>query len=104
MKLLIEIPTWLGDAVMATPAIENLLHYYYNAQITLIGSLISIEALKYHPKVHKTYVLDKKYNNFFKAIQNLESYDVIISFRSSFRSRLLLFFLSADKKFQFNKN
>jgi len=24
MKLLIELPTWLGDAVMTTPALENL--------------------------------------------------------------------------------
>ena len=28
MRILIEIPTWLGDAVMATPAIENLINYY----------------------------------------------------------------------------
>jgi len=27
MKILIELPTWLGDAVMATPAIENLANY-----------------------------------------------------------------------------
>ena len=28
MKLLIEIPAWLGDAVMVTPAIENIANYY----------------------------------------------------------------------------
>jgi|GEM_PF-4637449 heptosyltransferase-2 len=27
MKLLIELPTWLGDCVIATPAIENLLNF-----------------------------------------------------------------------------
>ena len=26
MKILIELPTWLGDAVMATPAIENIIN------------------------------------------------------------------------------
>ena len=25
MRIFIELPTWLGDAVMVTPAIENLL-------------------------------------------------------------------------------
>jgi heptosyltransferase-2 len=24
MRILIELPTWLGDCVMATPAIENI--------------------------------------------------------------------------------
>ena len=38
MKILIELPTWLGDAVMTTPAIENLSSYYDQPEITLIGS------------------------------------------------------------------
>ena len=45
MKLLIELPTWLGDAVMATPAIENIISHFKNVEITLIGSLVSVEAL-----------------------------------------------------------
>ena len=59
MKILIELPTWLGDAVMATPAIDNILHLTNDSKITLIGSFIAIEALKDHPKVIKTIVLDK---------------------------------------------
>ena len=50
MRILIELPSWLGDAVMVTPAIENLFNYYNEAEITLIGSFISIELLKNHPK------------------------------------------------------
>ena len=46
MKILIELPTWLGDTVMATPAIENLTNYFNDSEITLIGSLVAIEALK----------------------------------------------------------
>ena len=62
MKILIELPTWLGDSVMSTPAIENIAHNYPNAKITLIGSKISLEALKNHPKVVKTKVLNKNYS------------------------------------------
>ena len=51
MKLLIELPTWLGDAVMATPAIENLVSQFKNVEITLLGSSVSVEALKNHPNV-----------------------------------------------------
>ena len=41
MRILIELPTWLGDTVMVTPAIENLVGYFNDAEITLIGSFIS---------------------------------------------------------------
>ena len=54
MKVLIELPTWLGDCVMATPAIENIVNFDNDTQITLIGSFVSIEALKNHPEVVKT--------------------------------------------------
>ena len=46
MKVLIELPTWLGDCVMATPAIENIVNFYNDAQITFIGSSVSIQAMK----------------------------------------------------------
>ena len=59
MKILIELPSWLGDAVMATPAIENLTDNYDNSEITLIGSEVSIETLKNHPKVVKVCVLNR---------------------------------------------
>ena len=43
MKLLIELPTWMGDTVMVTPAIENLVNFFNNPEIVLIGSFISVE-------------------------------------------------------------
>jgi len=49
MKILIILPNWLGDAVMATPAIELLSAYYPRAEFTFVGSFVAIEALKYHP-------------------------------------------------------
>ena len=103
MKLLIELPTWLGDTVMVTPAIENLANYYNEPEITLIGSFISIEALKNHPKTVKTLVLDKKYTDLYKISRELGKFDVFFSFRSSFRSKFLKFSISANNKHQFNK-
>ncbi len=49
MRILIILPNWLGDAVMATPAIELLSKYHPGAKFTFVGSYASIEALKYHP-------------------------------------------------------
>ncbi len=104
MKLLIELPTWLGDAIMATPAIENIVNFYNDVEITFIGSFVSIEALKNHPKVIKKLVLDKKYTSLYKISRDLGSFDAFFSFRSSARSKFLKFLISAKKKHQFDKN
>ena len=104
MKILIELPTWLGDAVMATPAIENIVNFYNDLEITFIGSFAPIEALKKHPKVVKTLVLDKKYISLYGVSRNLGNFDVFFSFRSSIRSKFLKFLISAKNKYQFDKN
>ena len=104
MKILIELPTWLGDCVMATPAIENIVNFNNDVQITFIGSFVSIEALKNHPKVVKTVVLDKKYRVLYKTARNLGEFDYFFSFRSSLRTKFLKFLISAKSKYQFDKN
>ena len=104
MKILIELPTWLGDAVMATPAIENIVNFYNDVEITFIGSFVSVEALKNHPKAIKTFVLDKKYTSLYKISRDLGSFDTFFSLRSSIRSKFLKFLISAKKKYQFDKN
>ena len=104
MKVLIELPTWLGDCVMATPAIENIVNFHNDAEITFIGSFVSIETMKNHPKVVKTVVLDKKYPGLYKTAKKLGDFDAFFSFRSSIRSKFLIFLISAKNKHQFDKN
>jgi len=104
LKILIELPTWLGDTVMTTPAIENIVNFYNNAEITLIGSFVSIETLKKHPKVVKTAVLSKKYTDLYRISRELGSFDAFFSFRSSARSKFMKFLILAKNKYQFNKN
>ena len=81
MKILIELPTWLGDSIMTTPAIENIIDFENNPQITIIGSKVSIEALKNHPSVIQTIVIKKKYFDLYKSINNLGNFDKFFSFR-----------------------
>ena len=76
MRILIELPTWLGDCVMATPAIENIVNFDNDAQITFIGSFVAIESMKNHPKVVKTTVLNKKYSVLYKTAKILSDFDV----------------------------
>ncbi len=104
MKILIELPTWLGDCVMATPAIENIVNFDNDVEITFIGSFVAIEAMKNHPKTAKTVVLDKKYGVLYKTVKDLGEFDAFFSFRSSIRSKFLKFLISAKNKYQFDKN
>jgi heptosyltransferase II len=104
MKILIELPTWLGDTVMVTPAIENIISHYNKPQITVIGSFVSIEVIKNHPKVFKAEVLKKNYRSLYKIAKNLNQFDVYFSFRSSFRSIIFKLFISSKNKYQFEKN
>lgn len=95
MKILIILPNWLGDAVMATPAIELLSTYYPRARFTFVGSFVSIEALKYHPKCEMAIVDEtKKSSSRIKATyelaKKLGSFDMAISFRNQIHSSLLL--------------
>ena len=100
MKILIELPSWLGDTVMTTPAIENIVNYYDDSQVTLIGSSISVEALKHHPKVKKTYILKKNFFSLYKIAKNLGEFDAYFSFRSSFRARFLKLLIQSNNKYQ----
>jgi heptosyltransferase-2 len=97
MKILIILPNWLGDAVMTTPAIELLSQKYPNALFTFVGSYVSIEALKYHPKCEKTIVDEtKKAKNrmmaTYKLAKELGVFDLAITFRKQIHSSLLLRF------------
>ena len=74
MRILIETPTWLGDSVMATSAIENLVNYYEESEVTLIGSFISIEVCKHHPRITNTYVIRKEYTSLYTGEEICSSF------------------------------
>ncbi|MBU0720562.1 lipopolysaccharide heptosyltransferase II [bacterium] len=96
-KILIILPNWLGDAVMATPAIELLSSYYPHAEFTFVGSYASIEALKYHPNCTKAVVDETKKapNRFvatYKLAKSLGEFHLALTFRNQLHSSLLLRF------------
>jgi len=103
-KILIELPTWLGDTIMTSPAIENILKKFPGSKLTFIGSDISTEILKYHPSCDSIIKWDKKINTYFSTIKTLSKFDIFISFRSSLRSTVLKFLVKANEKYQYKKN
>ena len=108
MKIFIEIPSWLGDAIMATPAIENLIKTYPEAKITLLGSFVSTQAFEDYPNIEKVIVDNTKkdgnrYKNLINLAKSLGKFDIALSFRRSFSSKFMMFFIKAKKKFNYRR-
>ena len=107
-NIFIEIPTWLGDAIMCTPAIENIINKYPNAHITLFGSYVSTQALGNNKKISKVIIDDSKkggnrYLNLLALTRKIGHMDLAISFRRSFSSKFMMFFIPADNKYSYKR-
>jgi len=97
VKILIILPNWLGDAIMATPAIELLAKHYPSARFTFVGSYVSIEAIKHHPLCENAIVdnTKKQGNRFvatYKLAKKLGTFNLAVTFRNQLHSSLLLRF------------
>jgi heptosyltransferase II len=101
IKALIEIPNWLGDCVMFTPAFDNIINYYNDIEITIFGSSASIEFIENHPKVVKALTIDSKNKFSYKTFAHLGSFDVFFSFRGSIRAKIIKLIISATNKYQY---
>ena len=103
MRIFIEIPTWLGDAVMTTPALENLARRYPEARWTLFGSAVSLSALKAHPKVERiiedtSRQKGNRWLNLRRLAKEAGAFDLALSFRRNATTKWLLFWLDAPQK------
>ena len=103
LKILIEIPTWLGDCVMVTPAIENIAKHYPDVKITIFGAYVSTAIFENHPNVENIIVDESKRAKvrsfwLYKEVKGLGDFDVALSFRESFASKLFIFFAKAKSK------
>lgn len=89
---------------MSTPAIENIINFFVDLDITIIGPSTSIEILKNNPKVVKYVVIDSNNRFLIKPIIGLGLFDYYFSFRGSFRAKIIKLLVNAKNKYQFNKN
>lgn len=108
MHILIEIPTWLGDAVMTTPAIENIIKTYPDAKLTIFGSFVSTKLFLNHPNVENIIVDNSRkegnrYINLFKYAKSVKDVDIALSFRKNFTTKFFLFFVEAKEKYIYRR-
>lgn len=103
MKILINLPTWLGDGVMASPAIMAIYEHFKGSSFVLYGSYASCCLYKNMPNT--SLLLEDKSKRYSNMLKNRKKYsfDLAISFRSALSSRLLLHILRVEKRVFFNK-
>ena len=104
MKLLIVLPNWIGDAVMATPSIEKLIEHYKPKEITLLGTSLTLALFSRDVRFTRCIVDDsKKSSNRFKGLvqlaQKLGSHDVAVNFRNTLLSQFLLWKTQSKERF-----
>lgn len=102
-RVLIELPTWLGDCIMATPAIENIVKANPDVKIVFFGSYVSTSLMQKHPNVEQI-VLDKSKSAksrllwIYKMAKSLGKFDLAITFRRTLFAKLFIFFSKAKVK------
>jgi heptosyltransferase-2 len=107
-KILIEIPTWLGDAVMTTPAIENICNIYKGCELIIFGSFVSTKLFLNHPNVTNIIIDNSKskgnrYINLFKLAKSVGDVDLAFSFRKNITTKFFLFFVKSKEKYIYKR-
>jgi len=108
MKIFLEIPTWLGDAVMATPAIENIVAIYPESELTIFGSFVATKLFVHHPNV-KDIIIDEsrakgnRYINLYRVAKEVGRVDIALSFRKHFATKFLLWAIKAKQRFHYRR-
>src|SRR2546423_11993398 len=85
-RILVRGVNWLGDAVMATPALQRLRERFPEAKITLLTGHKLIDLWKHHPAVDETISFSREESVFAVARRLREQrFDLALIFPNSFR-------------------
>jgi len=106
MNLLIRVPNWLGDAVMAKYALDSLKELYNKPNITLLGRKNILDFYRLDGYGY-SFVEDTTKNSrcrlsaAIKLGLSIQSHDIALTFQNSFLSALTLFFTNSPVRVGF---
>lgn len=109
MKILLRLPTWLGDAVMTTPTIQSLRAHFPQASFTLVGSPASVGIFE-NQTYNDRLMIDtsKTSKNRFLSLERLAKqigkHDISITFQNNFPSAFLLYRSQTPRRIGYAKN
>lgn len=92
-KIMVRAPNWIGDAVMALPALEALRARFGDAEIVVVSKPWVSELYEHHPALNRQIVYDREGSHrgpagFWGLVQNLrqERFDAAILFQNAFHA------------------
>src|SRR5947207_2027787 len=109
MKIAIFLPNWVGDVVMATPAIRALRHHFAGARCVAVGRPYVAGVLEGSPWFNEHLFLDRagSWGNRWPAVAwNLrrEKIDLAVLFPNSFRSSLVAWLGGCKRRIGFQRD
>ncbi|HMT96016.1 MAG TPA: glycosyltransferase family 9 protein [Ferruginibacter sp.] len=109
-NILIRLPNWLGDMVMATSFVKAVQHQFAGSGVDVIAKKGMDQLLDYFPAHHEKYVFDKTQypgisgaRKFGRQISNKKTYDIFFCLPDSFSSALMAKATKAKKVVGFKK-
>lgn len=100
MKIIVRAPNWIGDAILATPALGLLRKKYPQGQITVLAKEWTAPVFIGNPDADNVYII-KKSKSYFELIKDLkkENFDLGVLFPNSFSSALIFFLSRVSLRF-----
>ncbi|MCH9631941.1 MAG: ADP-heptose--LPS heptosyltransferase 2 [Chlamydiae bacterium] len=104
-NIVVRMPNWLGDAVMASPVLQLLKQKFPDARLTLYGTKASLALFEHDPFVDHFLTLDKNKSGQLK-IQELKDckFDYGVLLTNSFSSAWLFFRAKIPTRLGFSKD
>ncbi|RYY40499.1 MAG: glycosyltransferase family 9 protein [Chitinophagaceae bacterium] len=110
MRILVRLPNWLGDMVMAVAFIDGLRCAYPDAQISVIAKKGVHELLPYFPQLEHCFVYDKPASpglrglwRFGRGIRDTARFDLFFSLPDSLSSAIMGYATGARHRIGFRK-
>lgn len=104
-KILVRAPNWIGDAVMATPALRALRHFYKTAEIVLLAKPAVASLFERHPDIDRVIVYDDPgahtgVRGFLRlaALLRGEGFDLAFLLQNALEAALLAFFACIPRR------
>ncbi len=90
-QTLIVVPNWLGDAILALPAIEALISHYHESKFVVVAPSGLAELFIHHPGIKDVVGLDRGIGRLTALGLKLRggSFQLAVIFPNSFRSALI---------------
>lgn len=110
MRILIRLPNWLGDMVMAVAFVEGVRAAYPDAQVSVIAKKGIHELLPYFPELEHRFVFDKAAQpglrglwRFGRGIRDTARFDLFFSLPDSLSSAIMGYATGARHRVGFRK-